>query len=42
MEESSLSVNPRTVDDVFKDFLGRRSGILKALTSGQYAFFRKP
>ena len=34
MEESSLPPNPRTVEEVFKDFLGRRSGVLKALTSG--------
>jgi hypothetical protein len=29
-----MSTNPRTVDEVFKDFKGRRSGMLKALTTG--------
>lgn len=26
--------NPRTVEDVFRDFKGRRSGMIKALTTG--------
>lgn len=30
-----MSTNPRTVDEVFKDFKGRRSGMLKALTTGR-------
>lgn len=35
MEGASMSTNPRTVDEVFKDFRGRRSGMLKALTTGR-------
>lgn len=35
MEGASMSTNPRTVDEVFKDFKGRRSGMLKALTTGR-------
>lgn len=38
MEDASLPPTPRTVDDVFKDFLGRRAGVLKALTSDVEAF----
>lgn len=34
MEGASISANPRTVDEVFKDFKGRRSGMLKALITG--------
>jgi hypothetical protein len=34
MEGASVSTNPRTVEEVFKDFKGRRAGMLKALTSG--------
>lgn len=34
MEGASMSTNPRTVDEVFIDFKGRRSGMLKALTIG--------
>lgn len=30
-----MSTNPRTVDEVFKDFKGRRLGMLKALTAGR-------
>lgn len=26
--------NPRTVEEVFKDFMGRRNGLIKALTTG--------
>jgi len=35
MEGASVATNPRTVDEVFKDFKGRRLGMLKALTSGR-------
>jgi hypothetical protein len=35
MEGASMSTNPRTVDEVFKDFRGRRLGMLKALTIGR-------
>jgi hypothetical protein len=34
MEVASVSTNPRSVDEVFKDYRGRRAGMLKALTSG--------
>jgi hypothetical protein len=34
MEGASVSTNPRTVEEVFKDFKGRRAGTLKALISG--------
>lgn len=27
--------NPRTVEEVFKDFKGRRGGLVKALTTGK-------
>lgn len=30
-----MTLNPRSVDEVFKDFKGRRSGMLKALTTGR-------
>jgi hypothetical protein len=26
--------NPRTVEEVFRDFKGRRAGMIKALTTG--------
>lgn len=26
--------NPRTVEEVFRDFKGRRTGVIKALTTG--------
>lgn len=26
--------NPRTVEEVFRDFKGRRAGLIKALTTG--------
>lgn len=35
MEGASVSTNPRSVDEVFKDYRGRRAGMLKALTSGK-------
>lgn len=41
MEESSLPPNPRTVEEVFKDFLGRRAGVLKALTSDVEVFYKQ-
>lgn len=32
--------NPRTVEEVFKDFKGRRAGMIKALTTGKnWVFF---
>ncbi len=35
MERASVSTNPRTVEEVFKDYKGRRAGMLKALTAGE-------
>lgn len=31
--------NPRTVEEVFRDFKGRRAAMIKALTTGIYLFF---
>lgn len=31
--------NPRTVEEVFRDFKGRRAGMIKALTTGLSLFF---
>ncbi|KAL8464340.1 hypothetical protein ACS0TY_034024 [Phlomoides rotata] len=33
--------NPRTVDEVFKDFMGRRNGLIKALTTDVEEFFQR-
>ncbi|CAK9211277.1 unnamed protein product [Sphagnum jensenii] len=41
MEGASVSTNPRTVEEVFKDFKGRRAGMLKALTSDVEEFYRQ-
>jgi hypothetical protein len=41
MEGASVATNPRTVDEVFKDFKGRRLGMLKALTSEVEEFYRQ-
>lgn len=35
MEAKPPPSNPRTVEEVFKDFSGRREGMLKALTNGE-------
>ncbi|VVB17129.1 unnamed protein product [Arabis nemorensis] len=32
--------NPRTVEEVFRDFKGRRAGMIKALTSDVHEFYR--
>ncbi|KAG7551976.1 Alfin [Arabidopsis thaliana x Arabidopsis arenosa] len=32
--------NPRTVEEVFRDFKGRRAGMIKALTTDVQEFFR--
>lgn len=34
MEGGAGVYNPRTVEEVFRDFKGRRAAIVKALTSG--------
>uniref|UniRef100_A0A7I4A9F7 Alfin N-terminal domain-containing protein n=1 Tax=Physcomitrium patens TaxID=3218 RepID=A0A7I4A9F7_PHYPA len=39
MEGGSMTLNPRSVDEVFKDFKGRRSGMLKALTTDVEEFY---
>lgn len=31
--------NPRTVEEVFRDFKGRRAGMIKALTTGKKIVF---
>lgn len=36
-----MSSNPRTVEEVFKDFTGRREGMLKALTTEVEEFYRQ-
>jgi len=35
MEGGAALYNPRTVEEVFKDFKGRRTAIVKALTTGK-------
>lgn len=32
--DSRTQYNPRTVEEVFRDFKGRRAGLIKALTTG--------
>eukprot|EP00271_Cylindrocystis_brebissonii_P002854 TRINITY_DN13623_c0_g1_i1.p1 TRINITY_DN13623_c0_g1~~TRINITY_DN13623_c0_g1_i1.p1 ORF type:complete len:251 (-),score=38.02 TRINITY_DN13623_c0_g1_i1:799-1551(-) len=39
MESTAMSSNPRTVEEVFKDFTGRREGMLKALTKDVEDFY---
>ncbi|KMZ63638.1 PHD finger protein ALFIN-LIKE 2 [Zostera marina] len=39
METSSTPLNPRTVEDVFKDYSGRRAGIVRALTTDVDDFY---
>eukprot|EP00897_Mesotaenium_endlicherianum_P007717 jgi/Mesen1/6974/ME000361S06124 len=41
MEGGTMSSNPRTVEDVYKDFTGRRLGMLKALTADVEEFYRQ-
>jgi hypothetical protein len=36
----SAAYNPRTPEEVFKDFRARRAGIIKALSTGIICFFR--
>ena len=35
----SRTYNPRTVEEVFRDFKGRRAGLIKALTTGKSFLF---
>jgi Alfin len=37
MESGSVTLSRRTVEDIFKDFSARRSGIVRALTHGVYS-----
>ncbi|KAK1299940.1 PHD finger protein ALFIN-LIKE 7 [Acorus calamus] len=39
MEGASIPYNPRTVEEVFKDFRGRRAGMVKALTTDVKLFY---
>eukprot|EP00249_Psilotum_nudum_P015065 c25149_g1_i1 orf=235-993(+) len=41
MDGASMASNLRTVEDVFRDFRGRRAGLLKALTSEVEEFYRQ-
>ena len=36
--DGGAAYNPRTVEEVFRDFKGRRAGIIKALTTGNTFF----
>ena len=38
---ATMAANPKTVEDVFKDYSGRRKGMLKALTAGQSSDIRR-
>lgn len=35
--EGAIPYSPRTVEEVFKDFKGRRAGMIKALTTGSFS-----
>lgn len=37
--DGAANYNPRTVEEVFRDFKGRRAGMVKALTSGKKIFY---
>lgn len=39
MDVVGAPYNPRTVEEVFRDFKGRRAALIKALTTGRSAFF---
>eukprot|EP01018_Ginkgo_biloba_P005356 Gb_11603 [translate_table: standard] len=41
MEGGSGPYNPRTVEEVFKDFKGRRAGMIKALTTDVEEFYQQ-
>lgn len=41
MEGGSGPYNPRTVEEVFKDFKGRRAGMIKALTNDVEEFYQQ-
>ncbi|CAA6675808.1 unnamed protein product [Spirodela intermedia] len=39
--DGSAPYNPRTVEEVYRDFKGRRAGIIKALTSEVEDFYQQ-
>lgn len=39
MEGGAGAYNPRTAEEVFRDFRGRRAGMIKALTTGNPNLF---
>ncbi|XXG81723.1 hypothetical protein AAC387_Pa09g2296 [Persea americana] len=41
MDAGSVPYNPRTVDEVFRDFKGRRAGMIKALTTDVDDFYQQ-
>ncbi|KAG0485572.1 hypothetical protein HPP92_009651 [Vanilla planifolia] len=41
MDGSSAPYNPQTVEEVFKDFKGRRAGLIKALTHDVEDFYQQ-
>ncbi|MQL79744.1 hypothetical protein Taro_012192 [Colocasia esculenta] len=41
MEGASGPYNPRTAEEVFKDFRGRRAGMIKALTTDVDKFYQQ-
>ncbi|KAK9078369.1 hypothetical protein SSX86_002426 [Deinandra increscens subsp. villosa] len=41
MDGGGANYNPRTVDEVFRDFKGRRAGLIKALTADVEEFYQQ-
>ncbi|XP_044464250.1 PHD finger protein ALFIN-LIKE 4-like isoform X4 [Mangifera indica] len=41
MEMDGTQYNPRTVEEIFRDFKGRRAGMIKALTSDVEEFYQQ-
>ncbi|WRX27799.1 Alfin [Theobroma cacao] len=41
MEGEGAQYNPRTVEEVFRDFKGRRAGMIKALTTDVEEFYQQ-
>ncbi|GKV00090.1 hypothetical protein SLEP1_g12838 [Rubroshorea leprosula] len=39
--DGGAAYNPRTVEEVFKDFKGRRAGLIKALTIDVEEFYQQ-
>lgn len=40
MMDANPQYTPRTVEEVFRDYKGRRAGLIKALTRGKFSYFR--